>query len=187
MCVQHEFWTPRRSDRAHVAEHARDDDSNEEDEIVVLRDTGRGAKSRNEAVAARVGPARTPPADISAGVAGHPRRSGRARVAGRGRRGRRRRMGRGRRAARRGRRRGVAKQRRRRRGRPSSADAGAGGTRCPRPADHARDAEHASEGDDDEEDEGGVLRDAGGGAAARNEAAAAVAKSPSSSSAVPVF
>ena len=66
MCGQHKFWTPRRSDRAHVAEHARDDDSDEEDEIVVLRDTGRGAKSRNEAVAARVGPARTPPRPTSA-------------------------------------------------------------------------------------------------------------------------
>ena len=57
MCVQHKFWTPRRSDHAHVAEHARDDDDDEEDEIVVLRDTGGGAESRNEAVAARVGPA----------------------------------------------------------------------------------------------------------------------------------
>ena len=66
MCVQHEFWTPRRSDRAHVAEHARDDDDDEEDEIVVLRDTGGGAESRNEAVAARVGPARTPPRPTSA-------------------------------------------------------------------------------------------------------------------------
>ena len=47
--------TPRRSEGAHVAEHASDVDDDGEDEVDVLRDAGEGAAARNEAGAVVVG------------------------------------------------------------------------------------------------------------------------------------